>query len=312
MRKIKEVIQQFEHIKETYPNTLIEYIIFAFWSFLGTLILPIFLKVSIDALEEYTRVFPVGHNWKVLCKYINVTALFAQKYLWLICSLAIAIYWFRNNIKIFNYSFSLLLSNAVHLQLNHRYIQCPRCGWEMEKKFFSEKERQVVDYQKKEYYEYERHGDQYYQVIKTEEVPIYATWKNERKYAVCTNPYCGFRIQKPHGQDIAHHKFSSMPCRVKDTLLYMVNTQANERKHSGDVFSYWGGISLAAYLVLIGLIFSFCDIKGYECATFLVDKEQFGLYLRSLYLPISVTLAVCMCLQVLIHSIYKKTKANPT
>lgn len=193
-------------------------ITFSIHSLLGAIILPLTFKLTIETLTGLAHTLSVEHM-ESLAPLFERFFYFFQYAQWPFFAVIVAVYWFRCNVKAYNYSFTQSVGVKIRKQLEKSdMLICPRCGKPMHLQRFTEKIREQTGEHKEYYTEWIGFGKDKISVMQKETVPDYSNVEYERRYAVCQNQYCMYKDKQPSKSDVALYKFAEMPYRISDTI----------------------------------------------------------------------------------------------
>ena len=274
---------------------------FSIHSLLGAIILPITVKLIIETLAELARTLSLEHTESFAPIFEGFLYIF-QYAQWPLFAVIIAVYWFRCNIKAYNYCFTQSVGAKIRKQLDvSKTLICPRCGKAMRLQRFTEKIREQTGEHEEYYTEWVGFGTDKTPITQKEIVADYSDVEYERQFAICQNPYCMYKDKRPSKRDVALYKFAEMPYKISDTINYAVRTKATTNQAAGDIRRYSRGISLPGYLVISIAMFVVCMIWELPCLTFLDRQND----LSSFSICLGITEGIVLCLsavsQIVIH-----------
>ena len=284
-----------------------DYFAFAVRMILGAIIIPLFCKLSIEALLELLA--PV--LWKLkptwLPFLVSAQNTF-ETFQWMLYAVLVSVYWFQCNIRTYNFHFT----RSAEKQIRSHYswdgpLRCPRCGYTMTTKSFSEKGQEKVGERTEYHWEQYRVGKEVRHYSVKEVVPEYRDVEYERQYAMCQSLYCLFEEKKPRGRDYANYKFFEMPYRISDTLHYAVWTSNDTERLTGNLRRYRRGVSLSAYLFMTVLVFALSVWRRYDNIDFLFRSSSLVAALTNLGIYLGAALGLCVIIQLAAH-ITRKTQ----
>lgn len=274
---------------------------FSIHSLLGAIILPLTVKLIIETLAELARTLSLEYAESFAPIFERFLHIF-QYAQWPLFAVIIAVYWFRCNIKAYNYSFTQSVGAKIRKQLDESdTLICPRCGKAMRLQRFTEKIREQTG-EREEYYTEEigfgKNKDTY---TAKRMVPVYSDVEYKRQYAICENPYCMYKDKRPSKSDVGLYKFAEMPYKISDTINYAVRTKATTNQAAGDIRRYSRGISLLGYLVISITLFVVCMIWELPCLTFLDRQNDFSSFSICLGITEGIVLCLSAVSQIVIH-----------
>lgn len=292
-------------IKEIHLNWIACFT-FTIHSLLGAIILPLAFKLIIETIAELARTLSLEYMDSVASIFEHFLHIF-QYAQWPLFAVVIAVYWFRCNIKAYNYSFTQSVSAKIRKQLNvSKTLICPRCGKSMRLQRFTEKIREQTGEHEEYYTEWVGFGTDKTSITQKEIVADYSDVEYERQFAICQNPHCMYKDKRPSKSDVALYKFAEMPYKIADTINYAVRTKATTNHAAGDIHRYSRGILLLGYLVISIVMFVACMIWELPCLTFL-DREN---DLSAFFICLGITEGIVLCLsavsQIIVHVRYGK------
>ncbi len=304
-------IHQFELIRKSIKNSSplgkVDYFTFAVQVVAGTIIIPIFLKLGIDLLLELLHNYIMENNLRKWLHPLYVVSDFYKMHQVTLFMVFVIVHWFRCNVKLYSYRYSrTATSMIIHQAKDYGVPVCPRCGEFMTLDFVTESERVQVGTKVKTYYAYDDSGPNARLKKFEDRTPVYMNEHHIRNFYICKNSDCGLKTKIPKKTDMAFYRFSEMPYRIKDALQFILGIGSKKKKNPGDVEYYRSGISLRGRLLLIGILFVSCDLKGYESIVFLMRKWMFVDFLELLYIPVICSLIAAAIVQVFIHLFQRK------
>ena len=265
--KEKPGLKEFIKITKILSLDWMDYFTFSVHILLGTIILPITLKVGIDSILSlaYTLSLEYANSLSSIIFGINNVFVYAQCPL---IAVIIAIYWFRCNVKIYNYSFTQTMGAKIRKQLqNSNTLICPRCDKPMAIRSFTEKIREQVGEHDEYYTEWIGSGKDSYPVSRKKTVADYSNVEYTRNYAVCQNPNCQYHDKKPSKSDVAIYKFSEMPYKISDTIWYAIRTKDTTKLGAGNIKQYSHGVPLLGHIGIVLMLICICyifDVQVFE------------------------------------------------
>ena len=286
-----------------------DYFAFAVRMILGAVIIPLFCKLSVGALFELFT--PVLWSAKpTLLPFLASVQNAYETFQWLLYAALVSVYWFQCNIRTYNFHFTRLAEKQI--RSHHSWdgpLRCPRCGYTMTIKSFSEKGTEKVGERTEYHWEQYRVGKEVRHYSVKEVIPEYRDVEYERQYAMCQSLYCLFEEKHPRGRDYANYKFFEMPYRISDTLHYAVWTKNDTERLTGNLCRYRRGISVFTYLLLTVLIFALSVWRGYDNISFLFRKTALVAASTNLGTCLGIALGIDILIQVVVH-ISKKGKLS--
>lgn len=275
---------------------------FAVNALLGGIILPITFKLAIETMVEFAYMMLLESNVR-LASLIEYFLHIFQYIQWPLFAIIIATYWFRCNVKAYNYCFTQSAGAKIRRQLAESHtVICPRCGKPMRIRRFTEIVREQTGEHEEYYTEWVNFGQKdSYAIRQTEIVPDYSDVEYDRQYAVCENQYCMYSDKRPCRRDVSLYKFSEMPFRVSDTLNYAVRTKATTNYAAGNIRQYARGISLFGYIGICIAMFVLCALFNLSGAAFLNQSNELSMFLGNLIVCESTVLFGCGVFQVIVH-----------
>ena len=292
-------------IKEIRLNWL-DCFTFAIHSLLGAIIVPLASKLVIETLAwlAYTLSLDYMENLAPMFECFLYIFQYAQ---WPLFAVIVAIYWFRCNVKAYNYSFTQLMGARIRKQLDEsNTLVCPRCGEPMRIKRFTEKIREQTGEHEEPYTEWTGFGADKISVTQTETVADYSDVEYERQYAICQNSYCMYKDKRPSKKDVALYKFAEMPYKISDTINYAIRTRAKNNQAAGDITRYARGISLPGYLGIGLVMIAVCTFGKLPCLTFLNQQNDLSAFLTCLAISEGTVLCSGALFQIAVHVRYGK------
>lgn len=292
-------------IKEIRLNWL-DGFIFTIHSLLGAIIVPLTFKLVIETLTWLAYTLSLEHMEGLAPIFERFIYIF-QYAQWPLFAVIVAVYWFRCNVKAYNYSFTQLMGARIRKQLGEsNTLICPRCGKPMSIKRFTEKIREQTGEHKEPYTEWIGFGADKTPIMQTETVADYSDVEYERQYAVCKNQYCMYKDKRPSKRDVALYKFAEMPYKISDTINYAVRTQAKTNRAAGDIKRYARGIALPGYFGIGLLMIAVCTFGNLPCLTFLNQQNDLSAFLICLGISEGVVLCTGAVFQIAVHVCYGK------
>lgn len=302
-------IENFLKIKHAISLGWRDYFAFALRMILGAVIIPLFWKLSVEALFELLA--PVVWNLKptLLPLLVSVQNTF-ETFQWLLYAVLVSVYWFQCNIRTYNFHFTRLAEKQIRSHPSwDGPLRCPRCGYTMKINSFSEKGQEKVGERTEYHWEQYRVGKEVRHYSVKEVTPEYRDVEYERQYAMCQSLYCLFEEKQPRGRDYANYKFFEMPYRISDTLHYAVWTKNDTVRLTGNLRRYRHGISVFTYLFMTVLIFAISAWRGYDNISFLHRQTAFVEAITNLSIHLGVVFGISMLIQLSIHIAYKQNKS---
>jgi len=299
-------LENFLKIKRAIHLGWKDYMAFAVRMILGAAIIPLFCKLSIGALFEL--LVPILWDLKPTLLPLLVSAQNAfDTFQWIIYAVLVSVYWFQCNIRVYNFHFTRLAEKQIRSHSSwDGPLRCPRCGYTMTIKSFSEKGQEKVGERTEYHWEQYRVGKEVRHYSVKEVVPEYRDVEYERQYAMCQSHYCNFEEKQPRGRDYANYKFFEMPYRISDTLHYAVWTRNDTELFAGNLCRYRRGVSLFAYLFMTVLVFALSVWRGYDNYYFLFREAALETALTNLSVYLGVALGISVLIQVVVHITHKK------
>lgn len=271
---------------------------------LGAIFVPLALKLGVETLAELAYRLSLKHAENFAHIFSGLVDIFRHVQ-WPLFAVAIAVYWFRCNVKVYNYSFTQSVGVRIRNQLERTKAPiCPRCGGTMQMQHFTEKINEQVGEHEERYTEWVGLGDDKYPVQKTEIVADYANVTYRRQYAECQEPHCMYSDKQPTGRDVDLYKFAEMPYKISDTINYAVRTKAKTNMGAGNIHQYAHGISLKGRILICLLMVVICAIGHYSCADFLVQWNELSLFATSLAITEAIVIGCGLLFQLIIHICY--------
>ena len=227
---------------------------------------------------------------------------------WPLFAVIVTVYWFRCNVKAYNYSFTQSVSAKIRKQLNESdALVCPRCNKPMSLKRFTEKIRERTGEHEEYYTEWINFGQKdSYTITRAETVPEYSNVEYKRQYAICENPYCMYKDKRPSKRAVALYKFAEMPYKVSDTINYAVRTKAETNQAAGDIQQYSHGIPLLSYLGISIVMLIICTLGNLPCFALLDQRNDLFTFLINLAISECIFLCFGIILQIAVHIHYNK------
>lgn len=280
---------------------------FTIHSLLGAIIVPLTFKLVIETLTWLAYALSLEHMESLASIFERFLYIF-QYAQWPLFAVIVAVYWFRCNVKVYNYSFTQLVGTKIRKQLNESdTLICPRCGEPMSLKRFIEKIREKTGEREEYYTEWVNFGRKdSFTIRQTEIVPEYSDVEYKRQYAICENPYCMYKDKRPSKRDIALYKFAEMPYRISDTINYAVRTKAKTNRAAGNIKRYARGISLPGYLGIGLIMIAVCTLGDLPCLTFLNQQNDLSAFLICLGISEGIVLCSGAIFQITVHVRYGK------
>lgn len=276
---------------------------FAVNALIGAIVIPLVFKLAVETLAELAHRMMLEHDIGIATLFENFQIVF-QYLQWPLFMAIVAVYWFRCNVKAYNYHFTQFAGVRIRKQLeSSNTLICPRCGKPMRIQRFTETIREKTGEHEESYIEWEGTLGQLEQrpVMRTRTVWDFSDVKYNRYYAVCENQYCMYEDKRPSKNDVALYKFSEMPYKISDTVNYAVRTKATTNLAAGNIKRYSHGISLCGYLV-IGLILAVIAVIGeFSSITFIDEANLFNNFLVQLAICEGIVLVVSILVQVIVH-----------
>ena len=293
-------------IKEIRLNWL-DCFTFTIHSLLGAIILPLTFKLIIETIAELARTLALEYMESLAPIFERFLHIF-QYAQWPLFAVIVAVYWFRCNIKAYNYSFTQSVGARIRKQLDDTdTLICPRCGESMSLKRFTEKIREQTGEHEEYYTEWVNFGRKdSYTITRTEIVPEYSNVEYKRQYAICENPYCMYKDKRPSKRDVALYKFAEMPYKIADTINYAVRTKATTNQAAGDIRQYPHGVSLLGHLVISIAMLAICILGELPCLTFIEQQSGLSTFFACLGITEGIVLGLGAVSQIIIHVRYRK------
>ena len=293
-------------IKEIRLNWL-DCFTFSIHSLLGAIILPLSFKLIIETIAALAHTLSLEYAESlapIFERFLNIFQ-YAQ---WPLFAVIVAVYWFRCNVKAYNYSFTQSVGAKIRKQLDASdTLTCPRCGKPMSLQRFTEKIREQTGEHKEYYTEWVNFGRKdSYTITRTEIVPEYSNVEYKRQYAICENPYCMYKDKRPSKSDVGLYKFAEMPYKISDTINYAVRTKATTNQAAGDIKQYSHGISLLGYLAICIAMLVICMVEELPCLTFLEQQNERSMFFFSLSITEGLVLCCSVVFQIIVHVRHRK------
>lgn len=275
---------------------------FAVHALLGAIILPITFKLAIETMAEFAYTILLESNAS-LASIIEYFLLVFQYIQWPLFAIVIASYWFRCNVKAYNYCFTQSAGAKIRRQLaESNTVICPRCGKPMRIRRFTETVREQTGEHEEYYTEWVNFGQKDgYSIRQTEIVPDYSNVEYDRQYAVCENQYCMYSDKRPFRRNVSLYKFSEMPCKISDTVNYAVRTKATTNHAAGNIRQYAHGASLLVYIGICIALFTLRATLDLSGIAFLDQANEFSTFLANLIVCESAVLFGSAVYQVIVH-----------
>ena len=294
-------IENFLKIKQAIPLGWKDYFAFVVRAVTGTIIIPFFFKLSIEALLELFATIFESKAPSLLPVLYSVQNIF-ESLQWFVYAALVSVYWFRCNIRLYNFHFTKDVVRKIRAQSSlSGNIRCPRCGYTMTIRSFSEKGKihtgDRTEYDLEQY----RVGNEYRVRTVKKVIPEYRDVEYDRRYAMCQSHYCLFEEKKPYGKDYADYKFFEMPYRISDTLHYAVWTKNDTERLTGNLCRYRHGISIFKYLLMTILIAALSMWRGYGNIYFLFRKSALIAAFTNLGIYLGVALGISVLFQIAVH-----------
>ena len=294
-------IENFLKIEHKIPLGWKDYFAFAVRVVVGAVIIPLFLKLSVEALLElFADVFEIkASNMLPFISSVQNTFEVLQ---WFIYAVLVSLYWFRCNIRLYNFRFTNDVVRKIRAQSPlSGSLRCPRCGYYMTVRSFSEKGKEHTGNRTEYDLEQYRVGNEYRVRTVKKVVPEYRDVEYERQYAMCQSHYCFFEEKQPHGRDSANYKFFEMPYRISDTLHYAVWTKNDTERLTGNLRRYRHGISVLTYLFMTVLVFALSVWREYDNISFLFRKTALVAVSTQLGFYLGIALGISILIQIVVH-----------
>lgn len=300
-------IENFLKIKHAIPLGLKDYFAFVVRAVVGAAIIPIFFKLSIEALLELLATIFEIKAPSMLPILSSVQNIF-ETLQWFVYATLVSVYWFRCNVRLYNFRFTNDVVRKIRAQSSlSGSLRCPRCGYTMTVRSFSEKGKvhtgDRTEYDLEQY----RVGNEYRVRTVKKVVPEYRDVEYERQYAMCQSHYCLFEEKKPYGKDSVNYKFFEMPYRISDTLHYAVWTKNDTERLTGNLCRYRHGLSVFKYLLMTVLIMAMSIWRGYGNINFLFRKSELIATLTNLGIYLGVALGISVLLQIAVYITRKES-----
>ncbi len=284
-------------------------VIFAVHSLLGIIILPLTFKLVIETLASlaYSLSFKYAEYLTPLFERFLYIFQYAQ---WPLFAVVIAVYWFRCNIKVYNYSFTRSVSADIRRQLAKSDTPlCPRCEKPMRVQEFTVKIWEKTGEHTEYYTEWVGSGADRFPVTQKETVADYSDVEHKRQYAICQNQYCMYKDKRPFKRAVAMYKFAEMPYKIADTINYAVRTKAKSNQAAGDITQYSRGLSLFGYLGICIAMLIVCELGNLSCVQFLNQQDAFYAFLNNLMITEGIVICCSAIFQIAVHIRYR-TQTN--
>lgn len=304
--KEKSGLKEFIKITKTLSLDWMDYFTFFVHILLGAIILPLTFKVGIESVLSlaYTLSLEYANSLSSIVLGINNVFVYAQ---WPLIAVIIAIYWFRCNVKVYNYSFTQTMGAKIQKQLqNSNKLICPRCDKPMIIRSFTEKIREQVGKHDEYYIEWVGIGKDARPVSQKRTVADYSNVEYTRNYAVCQNPHCQYHDKKPFRSDAAIYKFFEMPYKISDTIRYAIRTKDTTSLGAGNIKQYSHGLPLLGHVGIVLILMCICfifDVQSFEL--FGKQTESYDFLIKLLYTE-GIVLALSMLYQVAAHIRFRK------
>lgn len=299
-------LENFLKIKRAIHLSWKDYFVFAIQMALGTVIIPLFCKLSIGALFELLASILKSAKPAVIPIVTSVQNSF-ETFQWLVYAALVSVYWFRCNIRTYNFHFTRDVVRKIRAQFSlSGTLRCPRCGYTMSVHSFSEKGKEKIGERTEYHMEQYRAGKEIRAYTVKEVVPEYRDVTYERQYAMCQSHYCLFEEKKPYGKDAKNYKFFEMPYRISDTLHYAVWTNNDTVRLTGNLCRYRRGVSMFTCLLMTVLVFVLSVWRGYDNISFLFRETALDAVLTNLSVYLGVALGISVFIQVVVHITRKK------
>lgn len=275
---------------------------FAVHALLGAIILPITFKLAIKTMAEFAYSMLLESNAS-LASLIEYFLLIFQCIQWPLFAIIVVTYWFRCNVKAYNYCFTQSAGAKIRRQLTEaNAVICPRCGKPMRIRRFTETVREQTGEHEEYYTEWVNFGQKgSYAIRQTEIVPDYSDVEYDRQYAVCENQYCMYSDKRPCRRDVSLYKFSEMPYRVSDTVNYAVRTKATTNLAAGNIRMYAHGASLFGYIFICVALLVLRAMFDFSGTNFVNQSKEFFTFLGNLIFCENAVLFGCAVYQVIVH-----------
>lgn len=295
-------------IKEIRLNWL-SCFIFVIHSLLCAIILPMTFKLVIETLARLAHTLSLEYMESLAPLFERFLYIF-QYAQWPLFAVIVAVYWFRCNVKAYNYSFTQSVGAKIRKQLAESdTLTCPRCGGSMKLQKFTEKIREKTGEHEEYYMEEIGFGKNKDLIMQRETVPEYSDVEYVRQYAICQNQYCMYKDKRPSKRDVALYKFAEMPYKISDTINYAVRTQATTNLASGDILQYSHGVSLLGYLGIGVAMLMICALGDWDCLSFFNQQNDLSAFLINLAISEGVVLCCSIVFQIVVH-IRQRRQAN--
>lgn len=292
-------------IKEIRLNWL-DCFTFSIHSLLGAIILPLSFKLIIETVAALAHTLSLEYAESlapIFERFLNIFQ-YAQ---WPLFAIIVAIYWFRCNVKAYNYSFTQSVGAKIRKQLGASdTLTCPRCGKPMRLQRFTEKIREQTGEHEEYYTEWIGFGTDKTPITQKEIVADYSDVEYERQYAICQNPYCMYTDKRPLKSDVGLYKFAEMPYKISDTINYAVRTKATTNRAAGDIKQYSRGISLLGYLVICIAMLVICMVEDLPCLNFFEQQNERSTFFFSLGITEGIVLCCSAVFQIIVHVRHRK------
>jgi len=308
--KEKANLQSFLKITKSIRLDWLDCFTFFIHALLGAFIVPVTFKFGVETLLELAYTLSLDHLEGLipLFKYLIGLFQYAQ---WPLFAVAIASYWFRCNVKVYNYSFTQTAGARIRRQIEGSgALICPRCGEPMRIQRFTEKIREQTGEHEEYYTEWVGFGNDKHPVQQKEIVADYSDVEYTRQYAVCQNQYCMYNDKRPSKRDVALYKFAEMPYKIPDTINYAVRTKAKTNIAAGNIRQYAHGISLLGHLAICALSVVICIFGEYSCLQFLNNQDILNTFLINLAITEGAVLICSLIFQLVVHIRFRKTTYN--
>lgn len=269
---------------------------------LGAIVVPLVFKLAIETLAELAHTMILENDIGIAAFFETFQIVF-QYLQWPSFAAIVAVYWFRCNVKAYNYHFTQFAGAKIRNQLEtSNTLICPRCGKPMRIQRFTETITEQTGEHEEYYTEWVNFGQKdSYTITQKRFVPDYSDVKYKRQYAVCENQYCMYADKRPRRSDIALYKFSEMPYKISDTVNYAVRTKATTNLAAGNIKQYSHGISLCGYVVIGMIMLAIAVVGEFSSITFINEANVFYDFLSKLVICNCIVLAASALSQVIVH-----------
>lgn len=308
MRKTeKGDIENFRKIQKRIQPKLTDYFLFAVNLIIGSYILAFFCTVSVCAVVEFS-VNTFYYSDGLFLILSNVFDSYRAVWQWPAIAAVVLMFWFRCNIRLFNYHFTRSVCNAIKAQKSTYYehrMTCPRCNYNMEVKTYSHDATVPVGEKVDYYYERIKVGNTDRYVPRKKLTTIYGKETFYSNQAICSSIYCHFHEKKQKRNKYTHYKFFEMPYRISDSLHYAVWTSTDNIRLAGYLRRYRRGIPIVIYFLISLLICFICKRHGYMFVNTFRIQALLIQYLSQLSILLCALLILCIIVQTLIHFFIK-------